>query len=427
MPRAPLKRFRLLFAVISLLVSTSLIQIAAAASSERTLSFHNMHTGEDATITYKRDGRYIPSAMQQINYMLRDWRRDEITTMDPRLIDLVWEIYQLSGSNQPINIISGYRSPTTNEMLRETTNGVAQNSQHILGKAMDIQLPGVDLTTLRNIALRMQIGGVGFYPTSGWPFVHVDVGSVRNWPRLTHSELASLFPDGRSLYIPTDGVPLAGYNQALTAYQQRGDQVVALFDEPADGNVPTRIAGLFGGNNNGGAEAAATPFTVAATIEPTVIADPPPARPATAGITVTDPAAEALAFAPAEADRDPLAMLTETGPTIATLPAPAPRPATLTAASVGQRSWYDPLVEITAPSVRNSNLPFLGTETVRQGAFAQLTAPHIAGSPQFLAAPDRVIAYSLVGDEPVGYAFAGPATAERSMIDLTQFGQVAAR
>lgn len=423
MPRGPLKRFRILFAVILLGFSTSLIQFAAAASSERTLTFHNMHTGENATITYKRDGRYIPSAMAEINYVLRDWRRNESVTMDPRLIDLVWEIYQQTGSDQPINIICGYRAPETNEMLRQNSTGVAQNSQHILGNAIDMQIPGVDLTTLRNIALRMQIGGVGFYPTSGWPFIHVDVGSVRNWPRLSRSELASIFPDGRSLYIPSDGVPLNGYNQALAAYEQRGDEVVALFDQTDAGQ--TRIAGLAGNNNQ--AAPVATPLTVAATIPPTVITEPPPARPPTAGITVTDPATEALAFAPAEADRDPLAMLTETGPTIAALPAPAPRPAAVTTASIIRRSWYDPLVEITAPSIRNSNLPFLGTETVRQGAFAQVTAPHVSGSPQFLAAPDRVMAFSLVGDEPVGYAFAGPATAERSMIDLTQFGQVAAR
>jgi uncharacterized protein YcbK (DUF882 family) len=389
-----------------------------------------MHTGEDATITYKRNGRYIPEAMQQINYVLRDWRRNESTTMNPRLIDLAWEIYQQTGSDQPINIISGYRSPQTNEMLRANSNGVAQHSQHILGNAMDIQIPGVDITTLRNIALRMQIGGVGFYPTSGWPFIHIDVGSVRNWPRLSRTELASVFPDGHSLYIPADGVPLDGYNDALTAYDQRGDEVVALYGGAAD--TTTRLAGLFGGGNNANQTpvAATQPVTVAATIPPTVITEPPAPRPEIPGITVSDPGpVEALAFAPdADNERDPLAILNETPDPMVTaaLPPPEPRPATT---AVIQRHWYDPLVEITLPSVGGSDLPFLGTTTVRQGGFAQLTAPDVSGSPQFLAKPDRVMAVGFLTPYPSGasYRFAGPVTAERSMIDLTRLGQVAAR
>ncbi len=431
MPRAPLKRLRLLLAVVSVLFSTTLVQFASA-SSERTLSFHNMHTGEDTTVTYKRDGRYIPAAMQQLNYVLRDWRLDRTTTMDPRLIDLVWEIYQQTGSNQPINIISGYRSPDTNEMLRETTAGVAEHSQHMLGKAMDIQIPGVDLTTLRNIALRMQVGGVGFYPTSGWPFIHVDVGSVRNWPRLTRTQLAQVFPDGHSLYIPDDGVPLPGYNEALAAYQTRGNEVVALYGDGADDTgQPTRVAGLFGGGNaNQTASAAAA--TVAAAIPATVINSPPAPRPATAGITVTDPAVagEALAFAPAtDVERDPLAILTEAPVTTAALPTPSPRPTAATPSPLIQRDWYDPLVQITLPSIRATNLPFLGTATVRQAAFAQLTAPDISNSPQFLVKPDRVMAVGFMTPATTseGYRFAGPVTAEHAMIDLTRMSPIAAR
>src|SRR5690606_24841248 len=161
--------------------------------------------------------------------------------------------------------------------LRAQSTGVAQNSQHMYGNAIDIQIPGVDLTTLRNIALRMQIGGVGFYPTSGWPFVHIDTGSVRHWPALSRNELASIFPDGRTLYIPSNGVPLPGYDEAQAAHRARGDQVVALFSVPGT-QPPTQLA----------ATPPAQPVVVAAALPPTLIVAPPSPRP-NAGVTVTEP------------------------------------------------------------------------------------------------------------------------------------------
>jgi uncharacterized protein YcbK (DUF882 family) len=195
----------------------------AAAAEERSLKLFFTHTGERATITFKRDGKYDSRGLAQINQFLRDWRRNEPARMDPRLLDLVWEVYDRSGAKDYIHIVSAYRSPTTNNMLRNRSRvtGVAKNSQHMLGKAMDFYLPGVKLATLRALAMQMQIGGVGFYPTSGSPFVHLDVGNVRAWPRMSRQELARIFPNGNTMHLPADGRPLPGYEQAVADYRRR--------------------------------------------------------------------------------------------------------------------------------------------------------------------------------------------------------------
>ncbi len=128
--------------------------------------------------------------------------------MDPTLVDLLWEIHTELGSREPIHIISGYRSRATNEMLRETVGGQASQSRHILGKAADVHFPDVPLKRLRYSALIRERGGVGYYPTSAIPFVHVDTDRVRHWPRMPRDELALLFPDGHSQHVPADGVPI---------------------------------------------------------------------------------------------------------------------------------------------------------------------------------------------------------------------------
>src|SRR5262249_11542758 len=110
--------------------------------------------------------------------------------MDPQLLDLIWEVYQEVGAKEPVQIVCGFRSPATNAMLRRRSKGVAQFSQHMLGKAIDFYVPGVSLEQIRYAGLRMQRGGVGFYPTSGSPFVHLDTGSVRHWPRMGSDQLA---------------------------------------------------------------------------------------------------------------------------------------------------------------------------------------------------------------------------------------------
>jgi uncharacterized protein YcbK (DUF882 family) len=196
---------------------------AMALAEDRSLKLHFTHTGERAVITYKRDGRFDQKGLAQVNRILRDWRRNQSTRMDPRLLDLVWEVYQRSGATDYIHVVSAYRSPATNNMLRGRSRktGVAKKSQHMLGKAMDFYIPGVKISTLRQLAMQMQVGGVGYYPTSGSPFVHLDVGNVRAWPRMSRQELARIFPNGKTMHLPANGKPLPGYGQAVADYKRR--------------------------------------------------------------------------------------------------------------------------------------------------------------------------------------------------------------
>jgi uncharacterized protein YcbK (DUF882 family) len=187
----------------------------AAHAETRTLKLYNTHTKERVSITFKRNGRYLPEGLREANRFLRDWRRNEIIKMDPELLDLVWEVYQKVGARDHIHVVSSYRSPATNNMLRKRSSGVAKNSQHTLGKAMDFYIPGVNLAKLRATGLRQEVGGVGYYPRSGSPFVHMDTGSVRHWPKMSRSQLAKVFPDGKTLHIPSDGKPMSGYKIAL--------------------------------------------------------------------------------------------------------------------------------------------------------------------------------------------------------------------
>ena len=209
--------------VLLLLFGSRALQNAVAEGDTRTISLHHIHTDEDITITFKRDGRYDEAALEKLNWFLRDWRKAEATKMDPHLIDLVWEVQREAGNKAPIWVVCGYRSPQTNAMLRHRSAGVARFSQHMLGRAMDFYIPGVDLEHLREIGLRLARGGVGFYPTSGSPFVHMDTGSVRMWPRMTHEQLVRVFPDGKTVQIPSDGKPLPGYALALAEIRQRGN------------------------------------------------------------------------------------------------------------------------------------------------------------------------------------------------------------
>ena len=149
---------------------------------ERTLSFFNTHTGERLQTAYCCGGEYQPEALKAINHILRDFRANEIKPIDPKLLDLLHELRGTLETDQPYHIISGYRSPHTNAMLRErggASSGVASGSLHPIGKAIDIRVPGVKLDHVRGAARSLKLGGVGFYPTSN--FVHVDTGRVRYW------------------------------------------------------------------------------------------------------------------------------------------------------------------------------------------------------------------------------------------------------
>jgi len=209
------------------------LQNAIADGDTRTISMHHVHTDENITITYKRDGRYDEAALEKLNWFLRDWRRGKEIRMDAQLIDLLWEVQRETGSKEPIYVVCGYRSPETNAMLRRRSRGVARFSQHMLGHAVDFYIPGVRLEDLRVIGLRLQRGGVGFYPTSGSPFVHMDTGGVRMWPRMTRDQLLHVFPDGRTVYLPKDGHPLPGYALALAALRKRGQNPTETWAEEA--------------------------------------------------------------------------------------------------------------------------------------------------------------------------------------------------
>jgi uncharacterized protein YcbK (DUF882 family) len=225
-------------AALALLLAGQGLRSAVADGDTRTISLHHIHTGEDLTITYKRNGQFDPDALKKINHILRDWRKDEEIQMDPRLLDVVWEVYREVGGKGPIHVVCGYRSPATNAMLRSRSRGVAKFSQHMLGRAMDFFIPGVPLETQREAGLRLQRGGVGYYPSSGSPFVHMDVGNVRHWPRMTREQLVRVFPNGRTVHVPTDGRPLPGYALALADIQNRKSS------EPSTISLEARNAGV---------------------------------------------------------------------------------------------------------------------------------------------------------------------------------------
>ncbi len=201
-------------AVLLSLVAFGLVfsLLAKANAETRTLRMYYTHTKESITVTFKRNGRYDKRGLRKLNRFLRDFRRNEPTRMDPKLFDLVWEVYQKSGSRKPIHVISGYRSPRTNKMLRRRGRKVARKSQHTRGKALDFFLPDVSVSKLRALGLKAHAGGVGYYRRS---FVHLDTGRVRHWPRMSRRQLSRVFPRGRTIHIPSNGKPLRGYKVAM--------------------------------------------------------------------------------------------------------------------------------------------------------------------------------------------------------------------
>ena len=164
----------------------TLPRIASAAGSSpflnahtRSLSFYNLHTDERLNTVYWTKGQYIAESLSEINHVLRDYRNGEIHEISARLLDTLCELRFLLETSEPFELISGYRSPATNTMLRAQGHGVAENSLHTKGMAADIRIPGRNLALLRRTAISLKAGGVGYYPES--QFVHVDVGRVRTW------------------------------------------------------------------------------------------------------------------------------------------------------------------------------------------------------------------------------------------------------
>jgi uncharacterized protein YcbK (DUF882 family) len=257
-PTAPLSIGLVFGLAISFLIAVVGILPAPSALSrepDKTLKLLFGHTGEKDEFTFKRNGNYDQGELRRLNHFLRDWRKGEDARMDPHLLDLVWAIYQQTGSHDYIHVVSAYRSPATNEMLRRRSSGVAKNSQHRLGKAMDWYLTDVPLAKLRATAMKMQGGGVGYYPRSGSPFVHTDTGNVRAWPRMSRQQLIALFPNGNTLHLPADGKPLPGYEQALARRKASGGTALAYLEtdetETSSSPVTDRIGTADAASSNG--------------------------------------------------------------------------------------------------------------------------------------------------------------------------------
>ncbi|MEP3629861.1 MAG: DUF882 domain-containing protein [Hyphomicrobiales bacterium] len=258
---------------------------ANAAGGTRTLWVHFTHTGEEKKITFRRNGRYVQKGLRELEWIVRDFRRKKSTKMDPRLFDLIWSVYQESGATKAIRVVSGFRSLKTNNQLRRRSRGVAKTSQHTAGKAMDFFIPGVPVRRLREIGLRLQVGGVGYYPGSRTPFVHMDTGRVRHWPRMTPKQLAGVFPKGKTIHVSTNGRKLARYSQALAEYNANKNRVVqplskskrtviasASKKKKKNGGV---LAGIFGKKKKT-TQTAAKPIVVAAKVaKPSVPVNPP--------------------------------------------------------------------------------------------------------------------------------------------------------
>jgi uncharacterized protein YcbK (DUF882 family) len=151
----------------------------ARSTGARALDFLHTHTGERLSVEYFGGGAYVPDALTTVNHFLRDFRTGDVHPIDPNLLDLLYHLTDLTGTAKPFQVISGYRSPATNDMLRHRSEGVASGSLHMKGQAIDIRLADVPLAALRGAALEVHRGGVGYYPASD--FVHVDTGRVRTW------------------------------------------------------------------------------------------------------------------------------------------------------------------------------------------------------------------------------------------------------
>ncbi|TPN37092.1 DUF882 domain-containing protein [Mesorhizobium sp. B2-3-3] len=393
-----------------------------AFAETRALKIQHLHTGEKAEIVFKRDGRYDQAGLKKINFMLRDWRRNEPTRMDPRLLDLVWQAYRASGSTAYIHVVSAYRSPATNAMLRGRSKGVARESQHMVGRAMDFFLPDVPLKKLRDIGLKMQGGGVGYYPTSGSPFIHMDVGNVRHWPGISRQELARVFPNGNTLHVPSDGKPLPGYEQAFAAYKSRkaaGTPNIELASadsgqrRPARGLLATLLGSRGADEADDVAEAVPAPRKPAKSVE-TKSVEPKSVetRPAGQGITIVPPEAAQRADiqmastgpaeeAPVEQQaKTPEAIVMAMAPGAVPLPAFAPRTESRASVPIPETPTRETVPFTTAsasaaraelsaakPAAANAEISLGNTNAAAATAAPDLNIPLPTWRPRTSAAP----------------------------------------
>ena len=380
-------------------------QGAEGLGETRTLTLHNIHTHDDLTITYKKNGRFDDAAIKTLNSFLRDWRKEEETRIDPQLFDILWEVHNEVGSKGPIHVVCGYRSPATNAMLRSRSSGVARTSLHMQGKAIDFSIPDVPVETVRAAALRLQEGGVGYYPTSGIPFVHVDVGNVRHWPRMTREQLARVFPNGRTVHLPADGNPMPGYELARADIERGANRHI---EQP---KARSLIASLFGGAQD--AEETADNNAVRQNAAAVRRQAPAPAAPPAATV-VAEVAKETAKPVPLPPTRPTFQIASATS-TPAPAPAPAARPVTLASLSpndiVNARGYWQ------GPQDGSSEL---AVSAARRGARTQTASadPDITAGLGRLPRNDRVppdiaLAYAAQVEASSAQALAVP-TAPRS-------------
>jgi uncharacterized protein YcbK (DUF882 family) len=414
------------FAALLLGLSCNNLQNAIAEGDTRTITLHHVHTEEDLTVTYKVNGRYNEDALAQIDHELRDWRRDETIHMDPHLIDLVWEVHRDVGSTEPIWVVCGYRSPETNAMLRQRSSGVAKFSQHTLGKAMDFYIPGVPLEQLRAVGLYLQRGGVGFYPTSGSPFVHLDTGNVRHWPAIAADDMPRLVAEGQSLHTAAEATEVASNRRQPAVVAKLGNPVVTAASRPAP--AVTQAAQI----DKPGAVPMpqSKPKPQAATYEvASAESRPVQLRPAQAASLVSHPASSANdiinqrdywhsleadpATAPQAASEPQAASAPETSASIPRPPAPIPSSTPTMVASADPQATASVPASATGSATANLApwpLPERGDPRAAGAlAYADPTAPVLAQSRPApmgtamvrpAAPPDTTVAVKRVGDRP---------------------------
>jgi uncharacterized protein YcbK (DUF882 family) len=276
------------------LFAASSTETAVANGDTRSLDLYHSHTGESIQATFRVNGAYDPAVLEKLNYFLRDWRNNDVTHMDPRLFDVVWEVYRTAEASQPIHIVSAYRSPETNAMLRARSHAVAEYSQHILGKAMDTTMPGMSMEQIREIGMRLQRGGVGYYSREN--FVHLDVGNVRYWPRMSYEQLARVFPDGKSVDMAADGRTLPRYQEARAEIASRGG-VATDVPQTQGGNI---FGWLFGNHQQDREEEAVAAREAAPGRGAQQVAALDPASAAPAHMSRATPAAAASVASPAQ-------------------------------------------------------------------------------------------------------------------------------
>jgi uncharacterized protein YcbK (DUF882 family) len=402
------------------------LESAVANGDTRTLFLYHSHSKEAIAATFRTGGHYDGQVLEKLNWFLRDWRTDGPTHMDPRLFDTLWEAYRSAGRNtgpdDPIVVVSAYRSPETNAMLRRRSSAVAEHSQHMLGKAMDSTMPALSMEKLREIAMRMQRGGVGYYPSANTPFVHIDVGGVRHWPRMNYDQLVRLFPDGKTVHIPSNGHPLPGYEEARADIIARGGEAVSVADATSNGGG---IFGFFARLFGGGADEAED-REVAPEPKATKLASrgrrapaaqeapaPEPSRQMVASAEADLPRGETYLGAPAQAQASVQPPAPQRQPAAAAPPEPTPQPV-----AVAPKPEPEVAAPETAPQDDPATTMAAPLPPRRPTTLASLEAPLPPIRPAELGRLPDVITHGALrgavmdghGGAPITLAYAAPTT-----------------